>query len=130
MSALHILYVDDEPDIREIAQLSLELDPDITCHAVDSGLKAIEGLRGQQWSPDLILLDVMMPAMDGPTTLATLRTLPAHAGTPVVFMTARAQGFEKSRLIGLGAVAVIPKPFDPMNLAKELRAIYRSCTPA
>jgi CheY-like chemotaxis protein len=124
MTALNILYVDDEADIREVAQLSLELDPEITCKAVDSGARALELLDGGHYAPDLILLDVMMPGIDGPTTLAKLRRLPAYCATPVVFMTARAQGFEKERLIGLGAVAVIPKPFDPMTLAKELRAIH------
>jgi CheY-like chemotaxis protein len=124
MTTLHVLYVDDEPDIREVAMLSLKLDPQIDCRAVDSGAKAIELLSDAAWAPDLILLDVMMPLMDGPTTLATLRALPASAATPVVFMTARAQGFERDRLLKLGAVGVIPKPFDPMTLAKQLRALH------
>lgn len=124
MSVLRVLYVDDEPDIREVALLSLQLDPNVECRAVDSGAKAIEVVCGADWLPDLILLDVMMPIMDGPTTLQKLRALPAGTATPVVFMTARAQSFEKDRLLKLGAAAVIAKPFDPMSLAKQLRAIH------
>ncbi len=124
MTALRILYVDDEPDIREVALISLGLDPEIECQAVDSGAKALEIVARRGWAPDLILLDVMMPFMDGPTTLSKLRALPASTTTPVVFMTARAQGFEQDRLLKLGAVAVIPKPFDPMSLARQLRTIH------
>lgn len=124
MSVLRVLYVDDEPDIREVALLSLQLDPNVECRAVDSGAKAIDTISGADWLPDLILLDVMMPIMDGPATLKKLRALPVSATAPVVFMTARAQGFEKDRLLKLGAAAVISKPFDPMSLAKQLRAIH------
>jgi CheY-like chemotaxis protein len=131
MSDLRILYVDDEPDIREVALLSLGLDPAIECRAVDSGAKMLEILGQEQWLPDLILLDVMMPGMDGPTTLARFRETSAAAmRTPVVFMTARAQGFERDRLLKLGAVAVIPKPFDPMRLAGQLRAIFEAAAMA
>jgi two-component system OmpR family response regulator len=120
MSALRVLYVDDEPDIREVALLSMQLDPDVECRAVECAAKAIE--------IDLILLDVMMPIMDGPTALEKLRDLPGSAATPVVFMTARAQSFEKERLLKLGAVAVISKPFDPMSIARQLRAIHAAAT--
>jgi CheY-like chemotaxis protein len=130
MSTLCILYVDDEPDIREIAALSLGLDPQIECRAVESGASALKLLDVSDWTPDLILLDVMMPGLDGPATLAKLRLLPRFAKTPVVFMTARAQGFERSKLLQLGAVAVIPKPFDPMSLASQLQAIHGSVAPA
>jgi CheY-like chemotaxis protein len=124
MTTLRVLYVDDEPDIREVAMLSLQLDPQIDCEAVDCGIKALAVLKDGAWLPDLILLDVMMPLMDGPTTLEKLREIPATAATPVVFMTARAQGFEQNRLLKLGAIGVIPKPFDPMTLAKQLRALH------
>jgi CheY-like chemotaxis protein len=131
VSSLRILYVDDEPDIREVALLSLSLDPGIECRAVDSGAKVLEILGETQWMPDLILLDVMMPGMDGPTTFAKFReTCAAAARTPVVFMTARAQGFERDRLLKLGAVAVIPKPFDPMSLARQLRTIFEAAATA
>jgi two-component system OmpR family response regulator len=87
-------------------------------------------LAQQDWQPDVILLDVMMPGMDGPTTLGHLRNLPVTRTTPVIFMTARAQSFEKDRLLKLGALGVIPKPFDPMGLASQLRAIVRTATAA
>jgi two-component system OmpR family response regulator len=127
MTALQVLYVDDEPDIREVAQMSLELDSEIECRTVDCGEKAIALLSEATWTPDLILLDVMMPRMDGPTTLSRLRALPLCSKIPVVFMTARAQGFEQHGLMKLGAAAVIPKPFDPLSLAKQLRAVHAAC---
>jgi two-component system OmpR family response regulator len=122
MSVLSILYVDDEPDIREVAVVSLELDPAIEVRAVDSGEAALQVLADPAWVPDAILLDVMMPVLDGPGTLARIRTLPAHDETPVVFITASVQAHEQARLMALGATAVIAKPFDPMTLASQLRA--------
>ncbi len=130
MSVLRVLYVDDEPDIREVAILSLRLDSEIDVHSAESGAQALEMLARDDWRPDLILLDVMMPGMDGPTTLATLRTLAVTQNTPVIFMTARAQNFEKDRLLKLGALGVIPKPFDPMGLASQLRAMVRTAAAA
>ena len=131
MTALRVLYVDDEPDIREIATLSLQLDPGIDCRAVDGGRKALEiFVADDGWMPDLVLLDVMMPQMDGPTTLGKLRELPGGASIPVVFMTARAQGFEQDRFLSLGATGVIAKPFDPMTLARQLRAYHSAATKA
>jgi CheY-like chemotaxis protein len=123
MSALKVLYVDDEPDIREVASLSLQLDPDIEVLAAESGAEALEVIVRGHWRPDVVLLDVMMPAMDGPGVLKALRALPAGAATPVVFITARAQSHERRRLMDLGALGVITKPFDPMSLAKTLRAV-------
>lgn len=117
---LNVLHVDDEPDIREIAALSLEMDPDITVRSVSSGREALAVLEsGVQ--VDVILLDVMMPELDGPSTLKQLRAIPAHVDTPVIFMTARAQSHELDRFLGLGAIAVISKPFDPMTLGQQLR---------
>jgi two-component system OmpR family response regulator len=122
MSALSILYVDDEPDIREVAVFSLGLDAAIEVRAVESGAAALQLLADPAWSPDAILLDVMMPVLDGPATLERLRALPAHGRTPVVFITASVQAHEQARLMALGATAVIAKPFDPMTLASQLRA--------
>lgn len=119
MSA-RVLYVDDEPDIREIAVLSLGLDPEIEIKACSSGPDALAAIEA--WRPDIALLDVMMPGMDGPTTLARLRETEAGARLPVVFITARAQSHEVERFLALGAVGVIPKPFDPMKLAITVRA--------
>jgi CheY-like chemotaxis protein len=128
MSVLSILYVDDEPDIREVAVVSLELDPEIEVRSVDSGAAALAVLSDPSWAPAAILLDVMMPVLDGPGTLAKLRTLPGHADTPVVFITASVQAHEQARLMALGATAVIPKPFDPMTLASQLRAALAAPT--
>ena len=119
MSALRVLHVDDEPDIREVAALSLKLDPEITVRGCGSGRDAIEAAA--TWSPDLILLDVMMPVMDGPATLAHLRQSAVTSAIPVVFMTARAQPRELEHFVSLGAEGVIPKPFDPMTLAASVR---------
>lgn len=118
---LKILHVDDEPDIREVAALSLTLDSGISVRSASSGAEAIE-ILGEDWTPDVIMLDVMMPGLDGPGTLERIRHLPRHSATPVIFMTARAQAHEQTRLIGLGALAVIIKPFDPMTLADLVRS--------
>lgn len=115
-----ILYVDDEADIREVAALALELDPDFHVKTCASGGEALS--IAPEWKPDLILLDVMMPSMDGPTTLERLRALPPIAETPVVFITARAQTPDLERLRGLGPAGIIAKPFDPMTLAEIVRA--------
>jgi CheY-like chemotaxis protein len=114
-----ILYVDDEADIRDVAALSLELDPELEVRASGSGAEAL--VEAAQWVPDLILLDVMMPSMDGPTTLAHLRAAPETAAIPIVFITARTQAQEVERFLSLGAVGVIAKPFDPMALAGIVR---------
>ncbi|NJC41682.1 CheY-like chemotaxis protein [Brevundimonas alba] len=117
---LKILHVDDEPDIREVAALSLEMDPEVEVRSAASGDEALEILGGGL-RPDVILLDVMMPRLDGPGTLAQLRELTGLEATPVIFMTARAQAHEHGRFIDLGAIGVIVKPFDPMTLARQVR---------
>jgi len=119
MSAIRILHVDDEPDIREIVDLSLSLNPDFQVRACASGSEALTAAA--EWSPELILLDVMMPQMDGPTTLSCLRKNPKTTEIPVLFMTARAQPREVEQFIALGAQGVISKPFDPMTLAFTVR---------
>jgi CheY-like chemotaxis protein len=118
-----ILYVDDEPDIRDVAVMALEIDPDLEVKSASSGGEALSMLDESGYRPDVVLLDVMMPVMDGPAVLEALRKRPEHAETPVVFITARAQAHETARFLSLGAVGVITKPFDPMTLALELRAI-------
>ncbi|WP_417414974.1 response regulator [Hoeflea sp.] len=121
---LKILYVDDEDDIREIAVMALELDSGIAARSCDSGAGALE--TATQWTPDLILLDVMMPDMDGPETLARLRQEPATSDIPVVFITARTQSEDIERFMELGATSVISKPFDPMTLAQQARTLLTS----
>jgi two-component system OmpR family response regulator len=120
MTALRVLHVDDEPDIREVVELSLGLDPDLVVHSCASGEEALVAV--EDWAPTVILLDVMMPVMDGATTLGHLRSNPRTAHIPVVFMTARAQSRELDLFRSLGAVGVIRKPFDPVALAATLRA--------
>jgi len=116
-----ILYVDDEADIREVAQMALELDPDFDVRTCASGREAIT--EAEAWQPDLILLDVMMPGMDGPTVFARLRDAPETAAIPVVFITARTQTNEVQAFRDLGARGVLAKPFDPMMLAAQVRAL-------
>ena len=118
MGAIRILHVDDEPDIREVVDMSLGLNPDFEVRACSSGAEAVAAAI--EWSPALILLDVMMPGMDGPTTLLQLHQCPQTANIPVLFMTARAQAREIEHFIALGAKGVISKPFDPMTLASQV----------
>jgi CheY-like chemotaxis protein/HPt (histidine-containing phosphotransfer) domain-containing protein len=120
MTAIRILHVDDEPDIREVVELSLSLNPDFEIRSCGSGEEAVA--IASEWLPFIILLDVMMPGMDGPTTLTHLRNNPRTADIPVLFMTARAQAREVERFILLGAQGVVSKPFDPMTLAFQVRS--------
>lgn len=122
-----VLYVDDEPDIREVVEMSLALVDGLQVHTCDSGARALQEV--QQLRPDLVLLDVMMPGMDGPATLVQLRQLPHSAHIPVVFMTAKAMPQELQRLIQLGAAGMIAKPFDPMRLGEQLLAIWDKLEP-
>ena len=119
MTPLKVLYVDDDADICEVATLALELDPGIEVRTEASGASGLA--TAARWRPDAILLDVMMPLMDGPTTLVHLRSDALTCDIPVVFITARAQSREIDEFIKLGARDVITKPFDPMTLAGELR---------
>ena len=115
-----ILIVDDEDDIREVAQVSLELVGHYDVLTASSGRDGLE--RARAGRPDAILLDVMMPDMDGPSTLAELRKDPATCDIPVVFLTAKTQAAERTRLAQLGAAGVLTKPFDPLKLAGEVAA--------
>jgi CheY-like chemotaxis protein len=117
-----VLYVDDEPDIREVVLMSLSLAGHLEVHSCDGGAQALEVIP--QLKPDLVLLDVMMPGMDGPTMLKHMRADPALAQIPVIFMTAKAMPQEVARFRELGAAAVIAKPFDPMQLAKQVLALW------
>jgi CheY-like chemotaxis protein len=123
MSLLRVLQIDDEPDILEIVAASLALDPEFEVRGCRSGPEGLAAAA--QWRPNLILLDVMMPVMDGPTTLEHLRENPQTADIPVVFMTARVQQRELDHFRSLGAEGVIVKPFDPMTLAAAVRAHVR-----
>jgi two-component system, OmpR family, response regulator len=124
--ALSILHVDDEPDIREVVQLSLALMDGWSVHSVASGREAFSVLRDA--APDLVLLDYMMPEMDGTAILAALQADPATRHIPVVFMTAKSMPAEVARLVAAGAAAVIAKPFDPLKLGYQLLDIWHSET--
>lgn len=116
---MRILHVDDESDICEIAALGLGLDPDLEVRTCISGEQALD--EAATWHPDLILLDVMMPRMDGLATLRALRADPGTRRTPVIFLTARAQASEIGALRACAVLGVIPKPFDAMTLARDVR---------
>jgi len=119
---MKLLYVEDEADIREVAEYALE-DEGFDIVFCESGEKALESV--DNFTPDVILLDVMMPGMDGPTTLKKLRECPPLVDTPVIFLTAKVQPNEVQSFIDMGAVDVIPKPFDPMTLADTIRKIVQ-----
>ncbi len=122
---MKVLIVDDEPDIRpdirRIAKLGLSRVGGMEVVEAANGAEAL--VRAKEDKPDAVLLDVMMPGLDGPSTLARLREDPATSGIPVVFLTAKAIAAELERLKVLGAAGVLTKPFDPMTLARELRAV-------
>jgi len=117
-----ILYVDDEPDIREVAKIALELMGGFTVHACESGETALA--EAPNFRPDLVLLDVMMPRMDGPQTFAALRQIDTLSDVPIVFFTAKAQRTEVQALLELGALDVLAKPFDPMTVAQTVSEIW------
>ena len=120
MSAFRILHVEDEPDIRDVVQLSLALDPQIKVMSYSSAAEALAAAA--DWCPHVILTDVVMPVVDGPQLLQRLRGSARTAQIPVIFMTARAQTDEVEHFLSLGAAGVISKPFDPMTLAASVRA--------
>jgi two-component system, OmpR family, response regulator len=122
MELQRILCVEDDPDIREVAMLALEVVGGFTVCGCASGAQALE--QGPGFKPQLVLLDVMMPHMDGPATLQAMRATPELADVPVVFMTAKVQTDEVQEYMKLGALDVVAKPFEPMRLAELLRAIW------
>ncbi len=119
-----ILYVEDEPDIQKVAKLALEHVGGFEVLVCSSGPEAIE--NGPDFGPDIILLDVMMPGMDGPATLAALRKIKSLEHTPAVFLTAKVLPTEIQRYKELGALEVIPKPFDPMSLSDQVRTAWNN----
>lgn len=114
-----VLYVDDDLDLCEIAEISLQWDPGLEVRVCSSGREALNIVA--EWRPDIILLDVMMPDMDGPNTLKRLRVLPEVSDVPVVFVTARVQPQEIVELEGLGILDFIQKPYEPLTLAASVR---------
>lgn len=118
---MRVLYVDDDPDIRTVAVMSLQLQPDFDVRDCHGGALALEMAR--DWQPDVVLLDMMMPEMDGAMTRAALLADPLTRDIPVVFVTARTQPAELARLRELGITGIIAKPFDPMTLARQVTTL-------
>ena len=116
-----VLLVDDEDDIREVAQMSLEVTAGWKIEGANCGTAGIE--KAKELHPDAILLDVMMPDMDGPTTFKKMREVPELANTPVILMTAKVQASDLEHFSAIGVSGVIPKPFDPMSLADQVKDI-------
>jgi len=119
-----ILHVEDDLDIQNIANVTLTSIGGFVVNCCSSGAEALKVAK--DFMPDLILLDVMMPEMDGPTTLATLREIPEIKNVPAIFMTAKAQTDEINSFLALGAIGVITKPFNPMTLPDEIRTIWQN----
>ena len=117
-----VLYVEDEANIRAVGLFSLEEVGGFTVEPAESGQDALS--KAGPFAPDLILLDVMMPGMDGIATFKALRSREDTARVPVIFMTAKIQPHEVQAYKELGAIAVIAKPFDPVSLPDEVRALW------
>jgi CheY-like chemotaxis protein len=113
-----VLIIDDEEDIREVAALALEATAGWTIFTAGSGAEGIAMATKEQ--PDAILMDVMMPGVDGPTTFRTMQQDPLLANIPVLLLTAKVQGVDQRRFASLGVAAVLVKPFDPMTLASQI----------
>ncbi|GAB6038607.1 response regulator [Fundidesulfovibrio butyratiphilus] len=122
MELQRILMAEDENDIATVAKMALEMVGGFTVEVCSSGEEVLAGF--ERFKPDLVLLDVMMPGQDGPTTLAALRKLPGGASIPVVFMTAKVMPNEVEELMNLGVLGVVPKPFDPMALPDKIRELW------
>ncbi len=115
-----ILIIDDEDDIREVAALSLETVAGWTVCTANSGITGMQTAMTEQ--PDAILMDVMMPSMDGPTTFRQMQCTPGLSHIPVLLLTAKVQGVDQRRFAGLGVSGVLFKPFDPLTLADQMAA--------
>lgn len=116
-----ILIIDDEDDIRQVAALSLETVAGWEVVMANSGAQGLA--RAVDYQPDAILLDVMMPGMDGPSTFRELRKNPATARIPVLLLTAKVQSTDQRRFADLGVEAVLFKPFDPLTLATQISSV-------
>ena len=118
-----VLYVEDEADIRAVASIALETVGGFELLVCSSGEEALA--KAISFSPDLLLLDIMMPGMDGPSTLRALWEIPELADVPAMFMTAKVQSDEIAEYKALGALEVIVKPFDPMTLADQIKTAWQ-----
>ena len=123
-----ILYVDDDPDICQVVQATLCLTAGLDVQIANSGATAID--LAYELRPDLIILDVMMPGLDGPSTLNRMRESPLIADIPIIFMTAKVLPTEIAHFLHLGAIGVIGKPFDPLTLADEVVVLWNRAVAA
>jgi CheY-like chemotaxis protein len=123
-----LMLVEDDDDVRAIACMALEAVGGFAVEQCSSGAEALQHIVALESAlkPQLILLDVMMPGLDGREVLQALRKMPAHADIPVVFFTAKAQHEELRALSALGVAGILCKPFDPMTLSDQVRDIWRS----
>jgi CheY-like chemotaxis protein len=117
-----VMLVEDNADIRTIVRAALEMVGGLEVRAFESGAEALDAIA--EFDPQLVLLDVMMPDLDGPGVLGQLRERPATAALPVVFLTAKSVHSEIERLKALGALGVLTKPFDPMTLHQQVKALW------
>lgn len=124
VNSYRILHVDDDQFMRDVVERALDFESEFVVMSCDSGKQALAAVTG--WAPDLIILDVVMPDMDGPQVLTSLRENPETRSIPVIFITARTPAAERERLLALGAVAVIGKPFYPVKLAATVRSHLQS----
>lgn len=125
-SLMKILIIEDEEDIRRIAAVSLSKLGGMAVSEAGSGPEGLTKARNEM--PDVILLDVMMPLIDGPATLQSLKNDPATASIPIIFLTAKAMDDDLRRLKELGAAGVLVKPFDPVMLPSQVEALLSSFT--
>jgi CheY-like chemotaxis protein len=116
-----ILIIDDDDDIRQVAALSLEAVAGWSVITASDGAAGIELAAKEK--PDAILLDVMMPEMDGPTTFKLMQENPAIKNIPVMLLTAKVQGVDQRRFASLGVAAVLFKPFDPLTLSQQISTV-------
>jgi len=119
---IKVCYVEDDEDIQRIVRMSLERIGKMTVEVIGDPMVAIDAML--RFAPDLVLLDWMMPGMDGPTLFQAMKKRPETASLPVVFITAKASTLEMSELTGLGAAGAITKPFSPKDLPDQLREIW------
>jgi len=122
-----LLLIDDEDDIREVARLSLEITEGWKVTTANGGAAGVA--HALSMKPDAILLDVMMPDMDGPSTLRALQQEPATTSIPVIFLTAKVQSADREKFMQLGVRGIISKPFDPLTLGQQIRDLLERPIP-
>ncbi|MCP2679761.1 response regulator [Maricaulaceae bacterium NA33B04] len=120
---MKVLYTDDEAHIRELVEMILSFDPDMEVRTSPNGRTTIEVLKSKAFTPDVLLMDVMMMGLDGPSTVKAIKADPEIAEIPVIFFTAKSRPHEHAELMALGAIGIITKPFDSTRLAADIRAL-------